>query len=74
MKKHGLFLAAFVGITMKLFSQVGEAPNSANSAQLPSAAAQADKMMSNPVNLYTGCQIFPYLFIVTKAIAACPWV
>jgi hypothetical protein len=54
MRKLILFLAGCMGATLPLFSQVGEAPNSANSAQLPSGAAQADKMMSNPVNLYTG--------------------
>lgn len=36
------------------FGQAGEAPNYANSALLPPTAAQASKMNSTPVNLFTG--------------------
>ncbi len=54
MRKLLLFLLSFCLLSSLVYAQVGEAPNFANSSTLPSAAAQADKMMSNPVNLYTG--------------------
>ena len=41
-------------VSVILFSQGAEAPNTANSSQLPASAAQADKMMGNPVNLFSG--------------------
>ena len=54
MKKFIVLISACFYFGVPVFAQSGEAPNVANSATLPSFAAQADKMMSNPVNLYTG--------------------
>jgi len=54
MKRFYFLLAVSILLNFSLTAQVGETPNYANSAQLPSSAAQSDKMMSNPVNLYTG--------------------
>ena len=54
MKKFIVLISACFYFCVFVFAQSGEEPNVANSATLPSFAAQADKMMSNPVNLYTG--------------------
>ena len=54
MKNFYLFIVGSCFLTYTAYPQSGEAPNIANSATLPSFAAQVDKMMSNPVNLYTG--------------------
>lgn len=54
MKKFSFLMAGCLLATTGIFSQGGEAPNYSNSSLLPPTAAQSDKMMSNPVNLYTG--------------------
>ena len=54
MKKTTSFVLACICLSTLLNAQVGETPNYSNNAQLPAMAAQAEKLLSNPVNLYTG--------------------
>jgi hypothetical protein len=52
-KRVVLFFAMMVGV-YTASAQAGEAPNYANSALLPPTGAQANKIGSNAVNLFTG--------------------
>ena len=55
MNKRIIFLAFCLVVINQIFwGQAGEAPNYSNSALLPPTAAQASKMNSSSVNLFTG--------------------
>lgn len=54
MKRSFLFFTLLMLTGGYCFGQAGEAPNYSNSALLPPSAAQASKMNSTPVNLFTG--------------------